>query len=168
MTAEGIDLPIDVASPEFFAGPLSAALVVETNGGTRRIKVVPEPPAPTGEAFEVEPPTSLEPSLSDHLSRISVSTRLIASGLSAAGLRLLIALVAGSSPPGSGPDQRGAYPGRPQRRQSRGPLARDLARDVLACGFAGAEAPRRITASAIAFRSAGSPVPTCFPGTPAW
>lgn len=139
VTAEGIDLPIDVASPESLAGPLSATLVVESNGGTRRVNVVLEPPAPTDAPFEPEPPPRRESNLSDRLARLPILSRLLVTGLVAAGLRLAIALVAGATVPGLAPISAvlalvglnaGAFVA----------WRRGTWRDVPACGFAGAVA----------------------------
>jgi hypothetical protein len=94
VTVERTDLPIDVHIPEALDGPMAAALVIDGNGGTKRVEIVlerpalrdalPEPayPAPAGGGF----------GLRAAISRLPLSARLAIGGAGGLALRLAIVL----------------------------------------------------------------------------
>ncbi|MBX6314424.1 MAG: hypothetical protein IRY99_16145, partial [Isosphaeraceae bacterium] len=94
-TVEEADLPIDVMIPDRLDRPLSAALVIESNGGTQRVAVSLEPSAPADVIPEAAAPAPVRAGWGwrDPIASLSPRTRIIAGALSLAGLRLAVALL---------------------------------------------------------------------------
>jgi hypothetical protein len=94
VTIERTDLPIEVTMPETLVTPMRAALVIESNGGTKRIEVrLERPPArdtiPEGGP---EPSPRLSLGLGELIAKQPTGLRVILGSSVAAGFRLLIAL----------------------------------------------------------------------------
>ncbi len=97
-TVEGIDLPIEVTVPATLPAPLTADLVIEGNGGTKRVAVVLE--AKAGPADPVgatpEPAGSSDLRLGALIARQSPGARVATWSLAALAVRLLIGVAGGS------------------------------------------------------------------------
>jgi pSer/pThr/pTyr-binding forkhead associated (FHA) protein len=93
VTVERTDLPIEVMMPETLDAPMLAALVIESNGGTRRVEVRLEKPPARDAIPEAgpQPPPQLSLGLRELIAKQPAGTRLILGSAAAAGLRLLIA-----------------------------------------------------------------------------
>jgi hypothetical protein len=92
VTVERTDVPIEVTMPETLAAPMLAALVIESNGGTRRVEVRLERPPARDAIPEVGPePPRLNLGLWELIEKQPAGMRLILGCAAAAGLRLLIA-----------------------------------------------------------------------------
>jgi hypothetical protein len=95
-TVEGTELPVDVIAPEAMNGPLTAEIVVESNGGTRRIAVrvglpEPTPDMPVAVAAMTGPPGSeLLRLLGRKIASYPMSTRILAGVLGAPAFRMLV------------------------------------------------------------------------------
>jgi hypothetical protein len=85
-TIEQTDLPLEVEIPEVVDRPLSAAIVLESNGGTRRVLARIERPA--------EPVASLEPATGAGVIEVSDWSRRL--GRSLARLRPVVRIAAGA------------------------------------------------------------------------
>lgn len=98
VTIDQTEVHFIVTIPEVYAGPLSAALVVESNGGTQRVDVALEPPAAREEIPEAGPiaPARVEWGLRDRIARQSIPSRLFGWGTIGFIFRCLIGV--GSSP----------------------------------------------------------------------
>jgi hypothetical protein len=96
-TIEQTELPVEVSAPEVPRGPLDAAIVIESNGGTRRIPVSigrPErqPGLPDGDG--VSPgPTLIEGlrGVTGSIASVSTPTRFVAGVVAALAIRSLVA-----------------------------------------------------------------------------
>lgn len=96
-TLDRTTLPIDLTIPESLPAPLSATLVLESDGGTRRIPVTLEPRTaaaaiPGGPAEPAAPPALTV--WADTLRPIPARTRLLAAAVAFPLVRLLLAIVA--------------------------------------------------------------------------
>jgi hypothetical protein len=93
VTVERTDLPIEVTMPETLDAPMLAALVIESNGGTRRVEVRLERPPARDAIPEAgpEPPPRLSLGLRELIAKQPAGPRLILASVVAGGLRLLIA-----------------------------------------------------------------------------
>jgi hypothetical protein len=93
-TAETTEIPIEVQIPETLPAPLSSFLVIESNGGSRRVEIRVEPPAkpelPPEGVIESGPPVGM--SLREALEQRSAGSRLIGAALVGVGLRVLVLL----------------------------------------------------------------------------
>jgi hypothetical protein len=92
-TVERTELGLDVTIPDRLDGPRSAAVVLESNGGTRRVSITVEPPRATEAAPEagfVTDRAAPSAAVGAWLARITRRTRLI--GGAAAGLLGRLAL----------------------------------------------------------------------------
>jgi hypothetical protein len=98
VTPEGADLPFDVAIPEQLPAPLAATLVIESNGGSRRVAVTLEAAKGPDEIPDAAPaaPIARDWGLRERIAAIPVRTRAIAAGIGAAGLRLGVGLIGGA------------------------------------------------------------------------
>jgi hypothetical protein len=99
-TIEETDLPIELEIPELLDGPLSATLVLESNGGTRRVVVRVERPVQSDELSEPAiGPGARQVSdqvqrLGAHLARLKPGVRIAWGALGAIALRTLVVLAA--------------------------------------------------------------------------
>ena len=94
VTVEASDVPLEIQFPERVTKSLEATLVVESNGGTARVKVVLEPAAAVAEMQSTAPAAAATWSW-DPLSAIarqSTVTRLVGWSLALAVLRLCVAV----------------------------------------------------------------------------
>jgi hypothetical protein len=99
LTIEQTELPVELELPESIDRPLRALIVIESNGGTRRIEVRIE--RPTDEIVIPEPGGSTVFSggsiwaarLEQSISRLSPSVRIVAGSAVAVALRLLFLVV---------------------------------------------------------------------------
>jgi hypothetical protein len=107
-TVEETDLPIELEIPERLDGPLCAAIVLESNGGTRRVVVRVERPVPAEELLEpaigpgAAPVSDQIQRLGAHLARLKPGVRIAWGALGTIALRTLVVL-AGMVPAG-GPE----------------------------------------------------------------
>jgi hypothetical protein len=107
-TVDGTDLPIDVTIPETLTGPMTAELVVEGNGGSKRIAVVLEArPAPAEVTPEAPAPAS-GATLAELIARQSPVARVATWAMAGLVLRLVVGVAGGSigedAMTASGPD----------------------------------------------------------------
>jgi hypothetical protein len=90
-------IPVEVTLPETIEGLLRALIVVESNGGSRRVEVRveraldPMVEAGAGAEAAVSELPVLAKRLARRLSRVSAAARAVACGVGAIGLRLLVA-----------------------------------------------------------------------------
>jgi hypothetical protein len=100
-TIDHTDLPVDVEIPEALGQPIVAAILLESNGGTRRIEVRIERPV---ELLEVPEPSSLATPVTTQipewgtnlvraLARLSLRRRILIGLIMALFLRLLVILL---------------------------------------------------------------------------
>ncbi len=97
-TIDQTEIPVELELPETIDRVLRAAIVIESNGGTRRVEVRIERPADT--LAEAEPAVGsavqempmLARQLRERLARVSLIARVVVCGGGAAGVRLLVAL----------------------------------------------------------------------------
>ncbi len=103
LTVEGTDVPLEIDLPERLDASTTATVVVEGNGGSKRVEVVLEPPqkAPGFEAGPAEPAVSSADWV-ESLARVATPTRLAWGVGIALALRLLIALAVLVVPIGAG------------------------------------------------------------------
>ena len=112
VTLEGTDLPVDVAIPERLDRPLKAELIIESNGGSKRVAVILEAkPAPTefSETNPIaDPPSAGGATLGELIARQSFAARVGTWGMAALAIRLVIGVASGSigedAMTASGPD----------------------------------------------------------------
>ena len=95
-TVEGTDLSVEIAIPETLPQPLRTEIVVEGNGGSKRVAVVLEEKSASGESFEAKQSTVGGPTLSELIARQSPVARAVSWGLAALALRLVIGVAGGS------------------------------------------------------------------------
>ncbi len=99
-TVEETSLPIEIVVPDALPGPLQGVLLIEGNGGTRRIVVVLEARAAAVDPLEAgEPEPSTSPGDSRFLAlvgRQSMPSRVATWALAALALRLLVGVAGGS------------------------------------------------------------------------
>jgi hypothetical protein len=106
-TIEATDLPIQLEIPEVLGRPLSAAIVLESNGGTRRVEVRLERPVPAGEPLEPAtgpagtPVSEWVQHLGRRLTGLRPGVRIAWGALAAVALRTLVAISAWVPIPGS-------------------------------------------------------------------
>lgn len=161
-TVEGTDLPIEVAIPIVVTAPMSADVVLESNGGTKRVTVRLEPTAkhesiPSGVAAA---PIRAEWNIRERIARLSPTARIAWCAGLAFGVRVLVGLVG----------MVFSAPGRPQPDLFAPAVAFGLAggviaawlgsrrgeiRDVPSCGFAGMVAGVLLAALVVAIFRAG-------------
>ncbi len=104
-TIEQTDLPIDLVIPEGLDRPLVAAIVLDSNGGTRRVGVRIDLPGgpPSSPERVAEPPVSPLPSLSrffiEKTAHLRFGVRIAAGVLGTVCLRTLV-MLSGLLPPG--------------------------------------------------------------------
>ncbi len=96
-TIEQTELPVEITAPEVPQGPIDAAIVIESNGGTRRIPVrigrperPPEWPDPVGFTSGWTLSDELR-AASRRIASVSVPTRLVAGAVLAVAVRSLVA-----------------------------------------------------------------------------
>lgn len=95
VASEGADLAVDLTIPDRLDSPLTATLVIDGNGGTRRVPVRLESAAAT-DAIPDAPefvPRSIQFNLREHLTPFPLRRRLIVAVVAAAGLRLVVGLI---------------------------------------------------------------------------
>jgi hypothetical protein len=94
VTLERTDLPVEVEIPESLAAPRAAELVVEGNGGTRRVEIRLEPPGAGAEWPEpgLSASSRIEPGFVAALARLPIPARLALGGAGGLALRVLIVL----------------------------------------------------------------------------
>jgi hypothetical protein len=99
LTVEETELPVDVAIPETLTTPLKAEVIVDGNGGSKRVAVTLEAKTAQTEFPESEAPAD-QPgggvSLSELIARQSPTTRIVSWGLVALAVRLLVGVASGS------------------------------------------------------------------------
>jgi hypothetical protein len=99
VTVEATDVPLEIRIPENVTRPLDATLVVDSNGGTARIKVLLEPASVAASELAEAAPAVMapgwrwDPRLA--IERQSLTTRLVGWAVAAAGFRLLAGLASG-------------------------------------------------------------------------
>jgi hypothetical protein len=98
-TIDQTEIPVEIELPETIDGVQRAVIVIESNGGTRRVEIrVERPPDPLlaaesgGGAAGMEIPI-LARELRRRLARVSPLLRVAFLGVAAAGFRLLVALL---------------------------------------------------------------------------
>ncbi len=100
VTVEATDLAIELAIPATLPAPLRAELVIEGNGGTRRVAVVLEarPAAvdPLEAAGDGDPAAGDDPALIAWIANRPIPARLAAAALGALVIRLLVGVAGGS------------------------------------------------------------------------
>jgi hypothetical protein len=100
ITIEAADLPVEVAIPATLPQPLTADLVIEGNGGSKRVKVVLEAkPAQadfSGTGTEPDRPASSGLTFGELIARQSPMARVATWGLAALAIRLLVGVASGS------------------------------------------------------------------------
>jgi FHA domain len=100
VTLEGTDVWLEVAIPEKLPAPLTAELVIDGNGGSKRIKVILEAKPVSGEVIETSSPSGAEaPSnltFSDLIARQSPVARVATWSFAALVVRLLVGVASGS------------------------------------------------------------------------
>ncbi len=112
VTIEGTDLPLEIRIPETDRGPLSATLVIQSNGGNHRVPVTLGPPVAHDEipaAATAAGTARPELGLRSWVERQSARRRLIVWPLALLVGRLLISLL--GRIPGTTPDVSGNVPG---------------------------------------------------------
>lgn len=106
-TSEGIDVLVDLAVPETLPDRLRAELVIEGNGGSKRVAVVLEAKPSAVEAPEAGPMAS-GATLAELIGRQTPLARVATWGMAALALRLVIGVAGGSigedAMAASGPD----------------------------------------------------------------
>ena len=111
VTVEVTDLPVEVEIPETFSQPMTAELVIEGNGGSKRVAVVLEAKSvsadfPEGRAVEAN--ASGGATLEGLIARQSPVARMASWGLAALAIRLIVGVASGSigedAMTASGPD----------------------------------------------------------------
>ena len=108
-TVDGTDLPVDLTIPETLTEPLKAELVIEGNGGSKRVEVVLEArPASTEELASEAPAPASGATLAELIGWQSPVARVATWGMAALALRLVIGVAGGSigedAMTASGPD----------------------------------------------------------------
>jgi hypothetical protein len=96
-TVDRTEVPLDVAIPDDLSGPLSAAVVLESNGGTRRVGVTLEPaPRPVPVPADADGTDRGTPTLAvrDWLASRSPRARLIGGALLGGVGRLVLGIAA--------------------------------------------------------------------------
>jgi hypothetical protein len=96
LTVDESELAFDVAIPETLPVPLQAEIVVEGNGGTKRVTIVLEARAAVAEALEAEASTPVGVTLGELIARQSPLARVASWALVAMILRLIVGVAAGS------------------------------------------------------------------------
>ena len=97
-TIDQIEIPVELELPETIDRVLRAAIVIESNGGTRRVEVRIERPAdalPDAEpaaGLAVQEMPVLARQLRERLARVNLLARAVVCGGGAAGFRLVLAL----------------------------------------------------------------------------
>ena len=170
VTVDQTELPIEIHIPETFDIPPIATLVLDSNGGTRRVEVRLERPA-TAEAVPDAPTASGGPAglgIRDLVARQPVGLRLVTWSVGALLLRVLV-LVAGFVPGGASEGARPTLAGVAIMLAALGCLAaisfalnRGEPRDVPALGFAGGFAG--VLAAALLVAACRTIEPTPGPG----
>jgi hypothetical protein len=95
-TVDGTELPVEVVVPEVMNGPLAAEIVVESNGGMRRIAVRIGPPEPTPSMPVAVAPMTGRPGsdlfriLGHKIAAYPIPTRILAGVLGALAFRTLV------------------------------------------------------------------------------
>lgn len=109
VTVEQTELAVEVTIPETLPKPLSAELVIEGNGGARRVAIVLEPRAQKDPIASPADHSHGGSVLADLLARQSPTARLATWGLTALVLRLVVGVAGGTlgadAMTPSGPDQ---------------------------------------------------------------
>ena len=163
---DGTDLPLVLAPPDRLAGPLSAAVILEGNGGTVRVPVTLAPAAPRDAIPEPVAAPAADSGLVEGIARQSPMARVVSWGIGAFVARALV-LVGGAVAPGLlGPAELfaalGALAGAilAGRRGSVG--------DAPAGGFAGACSGVLGAAVLVAAAGAVEPAAPAWLGPPLW
>jgi hypothetical protein len=94
VAVEGADLPLEITIPDRIDAPLSATLVIDSNGGMRRVEVRLEPPTapdaiPDAQATVI---ALADWGLRERIAPIPVGTRVLYAATAAAAFRLAIGL----------------------------------------------------------------------------
>lgn len=163
VTAEGLDLPLDLTLPDPPAGPLRAAVIIEGNGGRAAVEIVLEPI----EAVESPPDRKL------HLSFANLPIGLRIAWLAGIGVVARLAIGLASLLPlghsGSGAGMRGVAlvgAGAGLLAGLVGAIRRGGWRDALPCGFAAGCAGVVLGAIALAAVQSVEPLLGPVPGSP--
>ncbi len=115
VTVEGSEVPLDVAIPETLDRPLRAELVIEGNGGSKRVTVILEAKTAQAEIPDANPsgdrPSAGGATIAELIARQSPAARVGTWGMAALALRLVIGVASGSigedAMTASGPDAPG-------------------------------------------------------------
>jgi FHA domain len=114
VTVEETELALDVAIPETLAAPLKAEVIIDGNGGSKRVSVILEAKAAQADFAGSDAPTDQPASsvtLGDLIARQSPTSRVVSWALVALAVRLLVGVVSGSigedAMVASGPDSPG-------------------------------------------------------------
>jgi hypothetical protein len=111
-TAEETEIPLDVEIPESMVGPMSCTLVIESNGGSRRVEVrIEPPPAPVDPAGTVPDVETKAPRSRRWLAGMPLGERLALGAVVICLLRL--ALIVGDGLAAAGGFDAGARPSLP-------------------------------------------------------
>ena len=99
VVVEGTDLPLAISPPDRLAGPLSAAVILDGNGGSRRVPVTLAPAAARDAIPEPVAAAQAEWGLADRIARQSPTARVLIWGIAALAARALV-LAGGAIAPG--------------------------------------------------------------------
>ena len=99
IVVDGTDLPLRIAPPDRLAGPLSAAIILDGNGGTRRVPVTLAPAAAREAIPELAAAPAADAGLTQRIARQSPRARVVSWGIGALGARALL-LIGGAIGPG--------------------------------------------------------------------
>ena len=96
VTVDETELAFEVAIPGTLPIPLTAAIVIDGNGGSKQVAIVLEAKETVTGALEAEAPTSIGLTLGDLIARQSPLVRVASWALVAVILRLIVGVVGGS------------------------------------------------------------------------
>jgi FHA domain len=92
-----VEVPLDVEIPATLPRPLIATLLLDGDGGSKRIELVLEPKAAVDATpLAAGPAVAVGPSMAERLSTVPAASRLLALGLGGVALRFAIAVASGS------------------------------------------------------------------------